>query len=116
LTALTTRNAVSGLRMGLLALMIAGGSAYAGDDPKAYGKVCKDNGDFGLSHSTCVVCMAQGEEAAACFCRELGFTGEEYGHCVSGAGASNLSLVTFSTLMIGGIAFKLRRRVKSLYS
>jgi hypothetical protein len=111
------KNTGSGVVMALLSLVVAGGSAYAVGN----GEYCNENDNFGLSHSACVVCMAQGEDAPVCFCKTLlseGYitTGEEYGACVSsgGVGASKLSFVAFFSLFIGGIAFKLRRRMTSL--
>ena len=95
----------------VFALVLVCANAYADGAEKAYGKFCNDNDNFGLSHSTCVVCMAQGDGAAACMCRMEGLEGEEYGDCVSGAGASKLSVVVLSGLLIGAIAFKVRRRM-----
>src|SRR4051794_26711554 len=98
----------------LLALMI-GVAAYAHSED-APGKICHDNGDFGFSHSTCVVCIAQGgpEESRVCFCKSLGLSGEEYGHCVSGVGASSLSIATFSILFAAAVLLKVRRQTGAI--
>jgi hypothetical protein len=41
----------------VVALSLGALVAFAGDSPS---QICKANGDFGLSHDTCVVCVAQG--------------------------------------------------------
>jgi hypothetical protein len=104
-------NAVTAFASLVLLLMLVCANSYAGGAEQGYGKFCRDNNDFDyFSHATCVTCMNQGDPPA-CFCKNLGLQGEEYGDCVSGAGASKLSFEVFGALLIGGVGFKLRRRM-----
>ena len=68
-------------------------TAMAGPD-KSPSQICKANDDFGLSHDTCVVCIAsgalQGIETPVCSCKILEDEGgleaagfENLGQCVS---------------------------------
>ena len=64
--------------------------AFAAPD-KSPSQICKENDDFGLSHDTCVVCLAQEGEifSPTCICKSfqddgtLDLLGLSLGDCVS---------------------------------
>ena len=55
------------------------------------GEVCTANGDFGVGHTACVTCLAQGTGAAVCLCKfaeEMGLDDfpndtHSFGECVA---------------------------------
>lgn len=103
------RKTASAFGILLLALMLVCAKSYA--QSEGYGKYCNDNNNFDyFTHAECVTCMNDANPAV-CFCRMMDLTGEEYGQCVSGAGASKVSFEVFGALLIGAVAFKLRRRI-----
>jgi hypothetical protein len=51
------RKRITMLVMAFVVLLSLGAVAMAQDSPS---QICKAAGDFGLSHDTCVVCVAQG--------------------------------------------------------
>ena len=74
----------------VLSLASAASAILSLAPPPGVGDFCTNNGNFGLGHDTCVVCVNKGNNGQVCLCKTLEDTGllvffgfTSFGDCVS---------------------------------
>jgi hypothetical protein len=82
---------VGGFGLVLVLSLASVASAFLGlAPPPGVGDFCTSNGNFGVAHDTCVVCVNKGNNGQVCICKllqDLGLLGNfgftNFGDCVS---------------------------------